>query len=75
MGTEGLSSTQWYDTNTPNFAHGPTGSGLVDANSGPISNWDEDDALMVRGPTLTKPPMIHVLPDFGYLPTLSGRGY
>jgi uncharacterized protein (TIGR02145 family) len=31
----------WYNTNTPNFAHGPTGPELRDANEGEISGWDQ----------------------------------
>jgi uncharacterized protein (TIGR02145 family) len=30
----------WYNTNTMHFAHGPTGPGESDANSGKISVWD-----------------------------------
>jgi len=32
--------SQPYDTSTANFAHGPTGPGSGDANSGSISGWD-----------------------------------
>jgi len=39
-GMKGPDSSQWYDTNTPNFAHGPTGADEGDANSGVISGWD-----------------------------------
>ncbi|MEY3367436.1 MAG: hypothetical protein RI973_591 [Bacteroidota bacterium] len=38
-GRLGPSSSQWLNTNTPNFAHGPTGSGAFEANSGSISGW------------------------------------
>jgi uncharacterized protein (TIGR02145 family) len=39
-GRKGPDPSQWYDTNTPNFAHGPTGPETGEANSGPISGWD-----------------------------------
>ncbi|MGD9686293.1 MAG: FISUMP domain-containing protein [Desulfobacter sp.] len=39
-GRKGPDSSQWYDTNTPNFAHGPTGPDAVYANDGEISGWD-----------------------------------
>jgi uncharacterized protein (TIGR02145 family) len=43
-GRKGPDSSQWYDTNTANFAHGPTGSGTDEANSDSISSWDENEA-------------------------------
>jgi len=43
-GRKGPDSSQWYDTNTANFAHGPTGPGLADANDGSISSWDDNYA-------------------------------
>ncbi len=43
-GRKGPDSSQWYDTNTPNFAHGPTGPDESEANSGDISGWDTTDA-------------------------------
>jgi uncharacterized protein (TIGR02145 family) len=43
-GRKGPDSSQWYDTNTPNFAHGPTGPGSSEANSESISGWDSSDA-------------------------------
>jgi hypothetical protein len=43
-GRKGPSSSQWYNTNTRNFAHGPTGSGSGNANSGSISGWDGSPA-------------------------------
>ncbi|ABW68749.1 fibrobacter succinogenes major paralogous domain-containing protein [Desulfosudis oleivorans] len=43
-GRKGPSSSQWYDTNTSNFAHGPTGPGSSEANDGAISAWDASDA-------------------------------
>jgi hypothetical protein len=39
-GRKGPSSSQWYDTNTRHFAHGPTGPGEGQANSSEISGWD-----------------------------------
>jgi uncharacterized protein (TIGR02145 family) len=38
-GRKGPGSSQWYDTNTENFAHGPTGPGDAEANKGEISSW------------------------------------
>ena len=43
-GRKGPDSSQWYDTNTGNFAHGPTGPDSGEANSGEISSWDGNDA-------------------------------
>jgi uncharacterized protein (TIGR02145 family) len=43
-GRKGPSSSQWHNTNTWNFAHGPTGSGSDSANSGEISGWDGSHA-------------------------------
>lgn len=43
-GRKGPDSSQWYDTNTANFAHGPTGTGTGEANEGAISSWDDDYA-------------------------------
>ncbi len=40
-GRKGPDSSQWYNTNTANFAHGPTGPGAGEANSGSISGWDQ----------------------------------
>jgi len=40
-GRKGPDSSQWYDTNTANFAHGPTGPGAGDTNNGEISSWDK----------------------------------
>ena len=39
-GRKGPDSSQWYDTNTANFTHGPTGPDLGSANSGMVSGWD-----------------------------------
>ena len=41
-GQKGPDSSQWYDTNTANFAHGPTGPDSGDANAGKISSWDDN---------------------------------
>jgi len=43
-GRKGPDPSQWYDTNTEHFAHGPTGPGESEANSGEISGWDSDAA-------------------------------
>jgi hypothetical protein len=43
-GRKGPDPSQWYDTNTPNFAHGPTGPSSSEANSGSISVWGSSNA-------------------------------
>jgi uncharacterized protein (TIGR02145 family) len=43
-GRKGPDSSQWYDTSTEHFAHGPAGPGESEANDGEISNWDDDYA-------------------------------
>ncbi len=43
-GRKGPDSTQWLNTNTSNFAHGPTGSGAAEANSDAIGGWSSGDA-------------------------------
>jgi hypothetical protein len=43
-GRKGPDESEWYDTNTSNFAHGPTGSDEADANDDEISGWDNSDA-------------------------------
>ena len=43
-GRTGPSSSQWLNTNTSNFAHGPTGTSLSQANSGIISGWSSTEA-------------------------------
>jgi uncharacterized protein (TIGR02145 family) len=43
-GLKGPSPSQWHDTNTRHFAHGPTGPKKYQANSGKISGWDQTDA-------------------------------
>jgi uncharacterized protein (TIGR02145 family) len=40
-GRKGPDSSQWYNTNTANYAHGPTGTNESEANSGEISGWDQ----------------------------------
>lgn len=39
-GRKGPDESQWYDTNTANFAHGPTGPDEADANHDSIDGWD-----------------------------------
>jgi uncharacterized protein (TIGR02145 family) len=41
-GRKGPSSSQWYDTNTEHFAHGPIGPGDSQANSGEINDWEKE---------------------------------
>jgi len=54
-GRKGPDSSQWYDTNTENFAHGPTGPGMGDANDGDISSWDQTYSPQVSwSPTYSK---------------------
>jgi len=43
-GRKGPSSSQWYDTNTEHFAHGPTGLDAGNANNGNIRGWDDEYA-------------------------------
>ncbi len=43
-GRKGPDSTQWLNTNTANFAFGPTGSGSTEANSDAISGWSTTNA-------------------------------
>ncbi len=38
-GRKGSDSSQWYTTNTANFAHGPTGSDADNANDSSVSGW------------------------------------
>jgi uncharacterized protein (TIGR02145 family) len=58
-GRKGPDSSQWYDTNTEHFAHGPTGPGGSEANDGEISSWDQsyapDDAWSGSFKTLNDP--------------------
>lgn len=41
-GRKGPDSSQWYNTNTPNFAHGPTGPDEADANDDEITGWEDN---------------------------------
>ncbi len=41
-GRKGPDSSQWYDTNTEHFAHGPTGLGEDEANESEINGWDNN---------------------------------
>ena len=43
-GRRGPDASQWHDTNTVNFAHGPTSPDSGEANSGDISDWDQSYA-------------------------------
>jgi uncharacterized protein (TIGR02145 family) len=43
-GRKGPDASQWYDTNTPHFAQGPTGPGDSEANAGEISGWSSSNA-------------------------------
>jgi uncharacterized protein (TIGR02145 family) len=43
-GRKGPSSSQWFNTNTQYFAHGPTGPGSGDDNREKISEWDSGRA-------------------------------
>jgi uncharacterized protein (TIGR02145 family) len=58
-GRKGPDSSQWYDTNTANFAHGPTGPDSGDANAGIISSWDNkfapDDSWSDTSKTINDP--------------------
>ncbi len=53
-GRKGPDSTQWLNTNTPNFAHGPTGSDLATANSDAIAGWSTTVAPNGSWSDLTK---------------------
>jgi hypothetical protein len=69
-GRKGPDSSQWYDTNTEHFAHGPTGPGLGDANDGEITGWDQtwapDDAWSDSDKTVNDP-----CPDGFRVPTVA----
>ena len=58
-GRKGPDSSQWYDTNTENFAHGPTGPDSGDANDGEISslndNYAPDDSWSDTSKTASDP--------------------
>jgi uncharacterized protein (TIGR02145 family) len=43
-GRKGPDPVDWYNTNTSNFAHGPTGPESGEANSSSISGWSTSDA-------------------------------
>ncbi len=43
-GRKGPDPSQWYNTNTPNFAHGPTGPDAGSANSGAMYGWSQTKA-------------------------------
>jgi uncharacterized protein (TIGR02145 family) len=43
-GRKGPDPSQWHNTNTQHFAHGPTGPGSSEANSNSISGWDQTHA-------------------------------
>jgi uncharacterized protein (TIGR02145 family) len=43
-GRKGPDPAVWLNTNTANFAHGPTGSGTSQTNEGAISGWSQIDA-------------------------------
>jgi uncharacterized protein (TIGR02145 family) len=43
-GRKGPNPSQWYDTNTEHFAHGPTGPGAGQANEGEIDGWSQIEA-------------------------------
>jgi uncharacterized protein (TIGR02145 family) len=44
-GRKGPEPNEWYDTNSPNYAHGPTGPDTGSVNSGEISGWDQTEAF------------------------------
>ncbi len=43
-GRKGPDPSQWLNTNTPNFAHGPTGPGIGETNETAVSGWDQTEA-------------------------------
>jgi uncharacterized protein (TIGR02145 family) len=43
-GRKGPDASEWLNTNTSNFAHGPTGEGPTEANEGAISGWSTTHA-------------------------------
>ncbi len=43
-GRKGPDASQWLNTNTPNFAHGPTGPNAGDANDAAVSGWSTANA-------------------------------
>jgi uncharacterized protein (TIGR02145 family) len=42
-GRKGPDPSQWHTTNTPHFAHGPTGPGSSEENGGSFIEWDSSD--------------------------------
>ncbi|MDA3790313.1 MAG: hypothetical protein PF503_17700 [Desulfobacula sp.] len=64
-GRKGPSSSQWYDTNTSNFVHGPTGSGSSETNDGSIIGWDSSYAPDGAWLDSYKLLMIHAPQDVG----------
>jgi uncharacterized protein (TIGR02145 family) len=52
-GRLGPSSSQWLNTNTPNFAHGPT-NGTTGTNAAAISGWSNIGAINVAWTDLSK---------------------
>jgi uncharacterized protein (TIGR02145 family) len=43
-GRKGPDASQWLNTNTTEFAHGPTGANAGDANAGVIAGWNQTGA-------------------------------
>ncbi|MEY3369044.1 MAG: hypothetical protein RI973_2199, partial [Bacteroidota bacterium] len=43
-GRKGPDASQWLNTNTPNFAHGPTGPGAGETNEAAVSGWSTSGA-------------------------------
>jgi hypothetical protein len=55
-GRKGPDPSQWHDTNTEHFAHGPTGPGETEANDSSISNWwNTSKAGYARNPDSDNP--------------------
>jgi uncharacterized protein (TIGR02145 family) len=58
-GRKGPDPSQWYDTNTPHFAHGPTGPSVFEANAEKIIGWDQtpppEDAWLDSHKTINDP--------------------
>jgi hypothetical protein len=67
-GRKGPDSGFWHTANTSYFAHGPTGPGSAEANSGGIRQMP----LTAPGLIATRLPMIRVLPVTGCQPEASG---
>jgi uncharacterized protein (TIGR02145 family) len=45
-GRKGPDSSQWYDTNTEHFAHGPTGPDETEANNVIVGRWDPTNTAL-----------------------------